>query len=179
MYGSITPASPAALPGSTCSISATMAPSSAAGRFPSRSCRTPGISRHRASSGASGCPPSSPPSRYAATSSSPAAGSPPSTRSTNPSGGRPAHCRSSTNTTTGRPGKATARNTPAAACCARTCAVSGSPGSGGTPSSAANSGTAAASNPAFGPAAARTRPRIPARFSSGSASSSRPSARSA
>ena len=63
--------------------------------------------------------------------------------------------------------------------CARACAVSGSPGSGGTPSSAANSGTTAVSRPAFGPSAARIRSRTSASSSSGSASSSRPSARNA
>ena len=74
-----------------------------------------------------------------------------------PSGVRPAHCRSSMNTTTGRFREATARSTATPARCARTCAVSGSPGSGGTASSAANSGTVAVSRPAFAPVVARIR----------------------
>ena len=163
VYGSITPASPAAEE-SACSISATMAPSSAAGRFPSRSRRTPRWSRHRASSGASGCVPSTSPSRQAATSSRPAVGASPSSRSTKPSAGRPAHCRSSTNTTTGRSREATARSTCAATCCARTCAVSGSPACGGTPSSAANSGTVAASSPRARPRRLQDPPRTASRL---------------
>ncbi len=53
------------------------------------------------------------------------------------------------------------------------------PASGGAPSSAANSGSTAASRPAPGPAAAMILIRSRASSSSGSASSSRPSARNA
>ena len=92
---------------------------------------------------------------------------------------RPAHCRSSRNSTTGRFREATARSTATPARCIRACAVSGSPASGGTRSSAANSGSTAASRPAFGPTAATILIRSRASSSSGSASSSRPSARNA
>ena len=92
---------------------------------------------------------------------------------------RPAHCRSSTNITTGRFREATARSTAARARCARTCAVSGSPGCGGTASSAANSGIVAVSSPAFDPAAATIHSRTLVTSSSGSANNSRPSARNA
>ena len=63
------------------------------------------------------------------------------------------------NITSGRFGEATARSTATTDRCARTCAVSGSPGSGGTASSAANSGTVAVSRPTFGPTAVKIRPR--------------------
>jgi len=83
------------------------------------------------------------------------------------------------NNTSGRFRDATARNIPTAARENRTCAVIGSPGSGGTFSSAASSGTTALTSPAPGPNARSIRSRTPARSSSGSASNSRPNARNA
>jgi len=81
--------------------------------------------------------------------------------------------------TIGRCGDAVARKISRAMRPARTCAVSGSPGSGGTRSSAANSGITAVAMPAFDPSPARIRSRTADSSSSGSASSSRPSARNA
>ena len=109
----------------------------------------------------------------------PSIGSSPSTRSNRPSGVRPAHCRSSTKNTTGRFRDATARRISTALRWARICAVSESPGSGGIPSSVANSGSTAVASPAFGPSAARSRSRTAVSSPSDSASSSRPSARNA
>ena len=77
----------------------------------------PGPSRHRDSGAANTCAASTSSSRYAPTSSSPSIRSSLSTRSTRPRGVRPAHCRSSRNTTSGRLGEATARNAAAPARC--------------------------------------------------------------
>ena len=116
----------------------------------------------------------------APTSSSPSIGSSPSSDVERSRAGccRPTAGRRRTNTT-GRCGDAAARRISTAMRCARTCAVSGSPGSGGTPSSAANSGSPRRPCRRSDRVPRSIRSRTAASSSSGSASSSRPSARNA
>ena len=180
MRGLISSARPAAAAGSTRSISATMPTSSDGGRLSSRRCCTPAWSRHRDSGPASGCAgvhvavPKSAHQQQALDRLLAEHQVDEAER------GAPGPLQVIDERTPPAVSARRPRATPPhAARCARTCAVSGSPASGGTASSAANSGTTAVSRPALAPTARRMRSRSRASSSSGSANSSRPNARNA
>ena len=82
-----------------------------------------------------------------------------STMSTNPSGVRPAHCKSSTTNTNGLCGRRPRAGSPPRCVVRAPGPSAGRRGPAGTRSSAANSGVTAAARPALGPSARRMRSR--------------------